>query len=80
MDLDDGFLLGSRYLIHDRDPIFTRAFEVTLESAGIEPVRLPARSSNLNAYAERFIRSIKSECVAEVIPLGESHLRRAVKG
>lgn len=78
-DLDDGFLLGSRYLIHDRDPLFTKAFEVTLESAGIEPVRLPARSPNLNAYAERFVRSIRSECLAQVIPLSERHLRRVVR-
>lgn len=78
-DLEDGFLRGSRYLIHDRDPLFTKAFEVTLESAGVEPVRLPARSPNLNAYAERFVRSIKSECLAQVIPLGERHLRTAVQ-
>ena len=78
-DLDDGFLRDSRYLIHDRDPLFTKAFEVTLESAGVEPVRLPARSPNLNAYAERFVRSIKSKCLGQVIPLSERHLRRAVK-
>jgi putative transposase len=77
-DLEDGFLRGSRYLIHDRDPLFTRAFEVTLESAGVQPVRLPARSPNLNAYAERFVRSIKSECLAQIIPLGERHLRQTV--
>lgn len=77
-DLDRGFLQGSRYLIHDRDPLFTKAFEVTLESAGVQPVRLPARSSNLNAFAERFVRLIKSECLAQVNPLGERHLRQAV--
>jgi len=42
-------------------------------------VRLPSRSPNLNAYAERFVRSIKSECLAQVIPIGEAHLRRAVR-
>ena len=42
-------------------------------------VKLPARSPNLNAYAERFVRSIKSECLAQIIPLGEQHLRHAVK-
>jgi len=41
-------------------------------------VRLPARSPNLNAYAERFVRSTKSECLAKVIPLSEAHLRRTV--
>ena len=42
-------------------------------------VKLPARSPNLNTYAERFVRSIKSECLAQVIPLGEGHLRTAAK-
>ena len=42
-------------------------------------MKLPARSPNLNAYAERFVRSIKSECLAQIIPLGERHLRHAVK-
>lgn len=75
---DDGFLLRSRYLIHDRDPLFTRAFEA-IESEGIHPVKLPARSPNLNAHAERFVRSIKAECLAQIIPIGERHLRRAVR-
>jgi transposase InsO family protein len=78
-DCDDGFLNGSRHLIHDRDPLFTRSFRAILKSSGIETVKLPARSPNLNAYAERFVRSIKSECLAQIIPLGEEHLRRAVK-
>jgi transposase InsO family protein len=51
----------------------------TRKSSGIKTVKLPARSPNLNAYAERFVRSIKSECLAQIIPLGERHLRHAVK-
>jgi putative transposase len=78
-DSEDGFLLRSRYLIHDRDPLFTKAFRATLEGSGVHPIRLPSRSPNLNAYAERFVRSIKSECLAQVIPIGEPHLRRAVR-
>ena len=78
-DGDDGFLLHCRYLIHDRDPLFTKSFRALLESSGVSPVRLPSRSPNLNAYAERFVRSIKSECLAQVIPIGEDHLRRAVR-
>jgi len=78
-DCDEGFLNGSRHLIHDRDPLFTRSFRAILKSSGIETVKLPARSPNLNAYAERFVRSIKSECLAQIIPLGEQHLRHAVK-
>jgi putative transposase len=78
-DVEDGFLLRSRYLIHDRDPLFTKLFRATLEGSGVHPIRLPSRSPNLNAYAERFVRSIKSECLAQVIPIGEAHLRRAVR-
>jgi transposase InsO family protein len=78
-DADDGFLNGARYLIHDRDPLFTRAFSELLESSGVKTVKLPVRSPDLNAYAERFVRSIKSECLAQLIPLGERHLRKAVK-
>jgi transposase InsO family protein len=78
-DAEDGFLLRSRYLIHDRDPLFTKGFREILESSGVHPVRLPSRSPNLNAYAERFVRSIKSECLAQVIPIGEGHLRRMVR-
>ena len=42
-------------------------------------LRLPARSPNLNAFAERFVLSIKSECLNHIVPLGERHLRRAVR-
>ncbi|MGE3108824.1 MAG: integrase core domain-containing protein [Phycisphaerales bacterium] len=75
----DGFLLGHRYLIHDRDPLFDTSFRSLLRSAGIKSVRLPARSPNLNAYAERFVRSIKEECLSKIIPIGEQHLRRAIE-
>ncbi len=78
-DCDEEFLTGSRHLIHDRDPLFTRSFREILKFSGVETVKLPSRSPNLNAYAERFVRSIKSECLAQIIPLGEPHLRHAVK-
>jgi len=78
-DCENGFLSGTHYLIHDRDPLFTKAFEASLQTAGVCCVRLPSRSPNLNAYAERFVKSIKSECLAQVIPIGESHLRRVVR-
>ncbi|MFT5429913.1 MAG: putative transposase [Myxococcota bacterium] len=78
MDATDGFLRESRFLIHDRDPVFTRTFRDVLIASGVEAVRLPARSPNLNAYAERFVRSIKSECLSQIVPLGEHHLRTAV--
>ena len=78
-DCDEGFLNETRHLIHDRDPLFTKAFKELLKPAGVKTVKLPARSPNLNAYAERFVRSVKSECLAQIIPLSEHHLRKAVK-
>jgi putative transposase len=54
--------MGKRYLIHDRDPLFTDDLLRTLKDAGVEAVRLPARSPNLNAHAERFVRSIRESC------------------
>ena len=77
-DAEGGFPPRTRFLIHDRDPLFTEQFGRILEGSGVRLVKLPARSPNLNAYAERFVRSIKSECLAQVIPLGERHLRRCV--
>ncbi len=78
-DAFDGFLRNARHLIHDRDPLYTRAFVEILKSSGVQPIRLPPRSPNLNAYAERFVRSIKEECLNRVVPLGESHLRLIVQ-
>jgi putative transposase len=74
----DGFLRGKRYLIHDRDPLFTRAFREVLRAAGVKCLKLPAHSPNLNAFAERFVLSIKSECLGKLVPLGERHLRLAI--
>ena len=75
----DGFLRNTRYLIMDRDPIFTEHFRQILEWRGVEAIRLPAQSPNLNAFAERFVLSIKSECLSKIIPLGERHLRWAIR-
>lgn len=79
LDSEDGFLLGKTNLIMDRDPLYARDFRTLLAGAGVRPVRLPARSPNLNAYAERFVLSIKSECLDRMILLGETHLRTAVR-
>jgi putative transposase len=75
----DGFLKGKRYLIHDRDPLYTAEFLTMLKSVGVKSVRLPARSPNLNAYAERFVRSIKESCLDRMILFGEGSLRTAVR-
>jgi hypothetical protein len=74
-DVEAGFLNGIRYLILDRDPLYTKAFRRLFDGAGTHVLRLPARSPNLNVYAERFVRSIRSECLDRVISLGEKHLR-----
>ena len=71
----DGFLLGKRYLIHDRDTKFTDAFAQLLRDSGVEPVILPPRSPNLNAHCERFVRSIKEEALGQMIFMGEASLR-----
>jgi hypothetical protein len=78
IDSCDGFLRAKSHLILDRDPLFTRAFRAILQSGGVTPVRLPPRSPNLNAYAERFVLSIKSECLGRIIPMGERHLRKSI--
>ena len=77
-DCVDGFLCGCRYLIHDRSTLFTKEFLSILESAGVNSVRLPPRSPNLNAFAERFVRSIKAECLERMVLIREGSLRRAV--
>jgi hypothetical protein len=58
LDVDAGFLRGKQYLILDRDPRYTAAFRRMMKAGGVNVVRLPARSPNLNAYAERFVLSI----------------------
>ncbi len=78
-DSFDGFLQGATHLIHDRDPLFTCAFDEILKNGDVTPIKLPPRSPNLNAYAERFVRSIKEECLSRVVVLGERHLRLLVR-
>ena len=66
-------------MIHDRDPLFTPEFLEMLADIGIQSVKLPSRSPNLNAYGERFVRTIKESCLERVILLGEGSLRRAIR-
>src|SRR5579871_115765 len=77
-DTVNGIFHGKRYLIHDRDPLFTAEFLATLADVGVKSVKLPARSPNLNAYAERFVRSIKESCLQRMILFGESSLRKGI--
>ena len=73
-----GFLSPGQYLIHDRDTKFCAAFQHVIDVAGVERVILPPRSPNLNAYAERWVRSVKEECLARMILCGEASLRHAL--
>jgi putative transposase len=75
---DCGALRDCRYLLHDRDTKFTRSFRAIIASGRVEPLALPARSPNLNAYAERWVRSVKEECLSKAILFGERSLRRAL--
>ena len=77
-DCEDGFLNGKRFLIMDRDTKFTDRFRDILEGEGVEAVRLPARSPNLTPHIERFMRSVKEECLLKMIFFGEKMLRAAV--
>ena len=76
---DDSFLDGASHLIIDRDGKFTTAFREALKDGGVESVRLPPRSPNLNAYAERFVRSIKSEALGRMIFFGQRSLDFAIR-
>jgi len=73
-----GALRYCRYLLHDRDTKYTAAFRAIIESGQVKTLPLPARSPNLNAYAERWVRSVKEECLSKIILFGERSLRRAL--
>jgi putative transposase len=77
-DMDNGFLRGKRYVILDRDAKYSDGFRNVLVREGIHVVRLPPRSPNLNAFAERFVRSIKEECLSRMIFFGQASLRHAI--
>jgi len=72
---EGGFLAGKKYLIHDRNPLYTKKFESILKAAAVEPVKLPPRSPNLNSHAKRFVRSAKEECLDHLILSSEQQLR-----
>jgi transposase InsO family protein len=73
-----GVLRDCRYLLHDRDSKYTQSFRAIIASGQVEPLLLPARSPNLNAYVERWVRSVKEECLSKVVLFGERSLRRAL--
>src|SRR5437764_3565704 len=73
-----GFLSPGQYLIHDRDGKYCPAFQQIIDDAGVKRVPLPPRSPNLNAYAERWVRSVKEECLSRLLLFGEASLRHAL--
>jgi putative transposase len=75
---DEGVLNGHRVLICDRDRKWSLAVRELLETSGVRVIQTPFRAPNCNAHAERFVRSVKKECLDRMIPLGERHFRRAL--
>jgi transposase InsO family protein len=72
------FLVGERYLIHDWDPLFTAESVPPLAASRVQSVKLPPRSPNLNAHAERFVRTVKESCLEHLILFGEGSIRKAL--
>jgi len=73
-----GILKPGQYLIHDRDKKFCPAYNQLLDHAGVKRLPLPPRSPNLNAIAERWVRSVKSEALSQFILFGERSLRHVL--
>ncbi len=79
LDPTDGFLRNATYLIHDRDPLFTAAWSTLLESEGVHCVPTPASSPNCNPHAERFVKTVRTECLDHFVIFGERHLRHLLR-
>jgi putative transposase len=79
LDCEDGFLRNATHLVHDRDPLFTKAWRELLKSGGVKSVRIPASSPNCNPYAERFVRTVRDECLRHFVVFGERHLRHLLR-
>ncbi|MEM1221825.1 MAG: integrase core domain-containing protein [Verrucomicrobiota bacterium] len=77
-DSEDGFLNGMEYFVCDRDPLFTNEFRGILEDTGMRVIRTRVATPVQNSYAERFVKSLKEECLDRMIFFGENSLRRAV--
>ena len=77
--VDWGFLEGRRYLIIDRDSKFIAAFRAIMKSSGVNVIRLPPRSPNMNAFSERWVLSVKTELLSRMVFFSESSLREALR-
>ena len=78
MAVDDGALRTHRVLLCDRDRKWSASVRQFFQGAGLRVVQTPLQAPNANAHAERFVRSIKEECLDRIIPMGERHFREAV--
>jgi transposase InsO family protein len=78
-DPETGFLSEGMLLLHDRDAKYTAHFDRILNASGVETLKLPARSPNLNSHAERFVRSVKEQCLNRMIITSQNQLRKALK-
>jgi transposase InsO family protein len=74
-----GFLDGCKYVLIDRDSKYCASFRAILRSSGVKSIRLPAWSPDLNSYAERWVLTVKSECLWKLILVGEQSLWNALK-
>lgn len=78
VDPETGHLRDQRFVLHDRATKFFSSFRSILESESVKCLALPARSPNLNAFAECWVRSVKQECLRKLVLFGEGSLRRAL--
>src|SRR5579863_7305710 len=74
LDPVDGFLRSATHVIHDRDPLYTAEWKALLAARGVQSVATPAKSPNCNAVAERFIRTVREECLDHFVIMGERAL------
>jgi putative transposase len=79
LDPEDGFLREASCLVHDRDPVFTEAWTALLETHGVKCVPIPAQSPNCNPHAERFVKTVRTECLDHFVIFGERHLHHLLK-
>ncbi|MDQ2982015.1 MAG: integrase core domain-containing protein, partial [Actinomycetota bacterium] len=74
-----GLFERMHFLIHDRDSKFSAAFDEVFRSEGINVIHTPIRAPQANAYAERFVRTIRAECLDWLLILGRRHLRHVLR-